>query len=140
MHAQRLNLPLATLDKELRVAGRALGIALQPSLRHAAHSTPDLIGKEAQPVGGSPSPQPLYLSHEYAGEGAELLTLPLPPRATKGPCVALGEGWGRSRAFEPHAASLRSGLGLPAQTRTASKGESSQQGLLLKLLANQDTR
>ena len=28
--AQRLNLPLATLDKELRVAGRALGIALQP--------------------------------------------------------------------------------------------------------------
>ena len=28
--AQRLNLPLATLDKELRAAGRALGIALQP--------------------------------------------------------------------------------------------------------------
>ena len=28
--AQRLNLPLATLGKELRVAGRALGIALQP--------------------------------------------------------------------------------------------------------------
>ena len=28
--AQRLNLPLATLDKELRVAGRTLGIALQP--------------------------------------------------------------------------------------------------------------
>ena len=28
--AQRLNLPLATLVKELRVAGRALGIALQP--------------------------------------------------------------------------------------------------------------
>ena len=28
--AQRLNLPLATLDKELRVAGRALGIALRP--------------------------------------------------------------------------------------------------------------
>ena len=28
--AQRLNLPLATLDKELRAAGRAVGIALQP--------------------------------------------------------------------------------------------------------------
>ena len=28
--AQRLNLPLATLDKELRAAGRALGIALRP--------------------------------------------------------------------------------------------------------------
>ena len=28
--AQRLNLPLATLDKALRAAGRALGIALQP--------------------------------------------------------------------------------------------------------------
>ena len=28
--AQRLNLPLATLDKELRAAGRALGSALQP--------------------------------------------------------------------------------------------------------------
>ena len=28
--AQRLNLPLATLDKALRAAGRALGIALRP--------------------------------------------------------------------------------------------------------------
>ena len=67
---------------------------------------------DAQPVGGSPSPP--TLSHEYAGEG-----------------------WGRSRAFEPHAASLRSGPGLQAQTRAASEGGSSSQGPWLKLLADQ---
>ncbi len=39
--------------------------------------------------------------------------LPLPP----------GEGWGRSGAFEPHAASPRSGSGLQAGTRTASEGD-----------------
>ena len=37
--------------------------------------------------------------------------------------VLVGEGWGRSRAFEPHAASLRSGPGLQARTRTASEGD-----------------
>ena len=36
--------------------------------------------------------------------------------------VPLGEGRGRSGAFEPHAASPRSGSGLPAGTRTASEG------------------
>ncbi len=51
------------------------------------------------------------LSNEYAGEATGML--PLPPA---------GEGWGRSRAFEPHAASLRSGSGLQARTRTASEG------------------
>ena len=60
------------------------------------------------------------LSHEYAGEGAGIL--PLLPRATKGPLVAPGEGWGRNGAFEPHTASPRSGPGLQARTRTASEG------------------
>ena len=38
------------------------------------------------------------------------------------PLPLAGEGWGRSRAFEPHAASRRSGSGLQARTRTASEG------------------
>jgi len=37
-----------------------------------------------------------------------------------------GEGWGRSGAFEPHAASPRSGLGLQAQTRPAREGRPRQ--------------
>ncbi len=38
--------------------------------------------------------------------------LPLPP----------GEGWGWSRAFERHAASLQNDPGLQARVRTASEG------------------
>ncbi len=38
------------------------------------------------------------------------------------PSPLWGEGWGRSGAFEPHAASPRSGLGLQAQTRPAREG------------------
>ena len=56
----------------------------------------------------SPASPPTF-SHEYAGEGADLL--PLPPRATKGPRVALGVDWG--------------------------EGGSSRQGLRLKHMANQ---
>ena len=38
------------------------------------------------------------------------------------PPLPLGEGWGRSGAFEPHAASPLSGPGLQAGVRTASEG------------------
>ena len=40
-----------------------------------------------------------------------------------------GEGWGRSGAFEPPAASPQSGLGLQAKARTASEGNDSNQTL-----------
>ena len=36
--------------------------------------------------------------------------------------VLVEEGWGRNRALEPYAASLRSNPGLQARTRTASEG------------------
>ena len=57
------------------------------------------------------SPLTPTLSPESGGEGVR--RLPLPPA---------GEGWGRSGAFEPHAASPLSGSGLQAGTRTASEG------------------
>ncbi len=89
-----------------------------------------LCGRHAQlsvrgrTAGPHPSPLP-------EGEGAipeALLTsalFPLPP-AQEAPALhplpLAGEGRGRSGAFEPHAASPPSGLGLQAQTRTASEG------------------
>ncbi len=47
---------------------------------------------------------------------------PLRSRAGVTPSPLWGEGWGRSGAFEPHAASPRSSLGLQAQTRPAREG------------------
>ncbi len=47
---------------------------------------------------------------------------PLKPRRVVLLPPPLGEGWGRSGAFEPHAASPRSGPGLQAGARTASGG------------------
>ena len=47
------------------------------------------------------------------------------PRAGEGeipPLPRAGEGWGRSGAFEPHAASPLSDSGLQAGVRTASEG------------------
>ena len=38
------------------------------------------------------------------------------------PPLPLGEGWGWSGVFEPHAASPRNGSGLQAGARTASEG------------------
>jgi hypothetical protein len=38
------------------------------------------------------------------------------------PLPLAGEGWGRSRGFEPHAASLLSEAGMQAGLRTASEG------------------
>ena len=62
------------------------------SLRSCAELKTNLISNSGQLLGESPLTP--TLSHEYAGEGAETGMLPLPPRATKGPRVALGEGWG----------------------------------------------
>ncbi len=61
----------------------------------------------------SPHPNPLPSAGEGAGQRDSRLPLP-----------QAGEGWGRSGAFEPPAASPRSGLGLQAQARTASEGGS----------------
>ena len=60
----------------------------------------------------TPSPQPSPPSTVQREQGR----LPLPHA---------GEGWGRDGAFEPHAASPSSGIGLQADARTASEGDSS---------------
>ena len=69
------------------------------------------MATNVQPVGGSPLTP--TLSHEYAGEGAGMLPLPLVGEgAGMLPLPLAGEGWG--------------------------EGGASSQGLRLKLLANQD--
>ncbi len=80
--------------------------------------------------GPHPSPLP-------EGEGASPLPLQSEERASQLPLqsaehasqlpLPLGEGWGQSGAFEPHAASPRSGSGLQAGARTASEGAASAQ-------------
>ncbi|MBA2721775.1 MAG: hypothetical protein H0W40_16195 [Methylibium sp.] len=63
----------------------------------------------------------------FRGEGAEPTcvggTLPFPRLGETLPLPLAGEGRGRSGAFEPHAASPLSGVGLQADARTASEGE-----------------
>jgi hypothetical protein len=49
---------------------------------------------------------------------------PTPPPGAREPLPLplAGEGWGRSRGFEPHAASLLSEAGMQAGLRTAGEG------------------
>ena len=104
-----------------RAGVRVAGQQRASFLRERRTPTGDWDAHKKQHLGGTrtPSPQPspaggrggrALLPLTLAGEGADLFTLPLPPRAAKGPCVALREG----------------------------EGGSSQQGPLLKLLANQE--
>ena len=82
----------------------------------------DSQGASATGLASSIHPHPSSLPQTREGHAGSLSRSPV------------GEGWGRSRVFEPRAPTLRSGLGLQAQTRTASEERPAD---WLNIVANQ---
>ena len=113
----------AETDPYCRVGGSTRVDSGDGQKYHVGPSFRNLISNKVQPAGESPLTP--TLSHEYAGEGADMLPLPLVGEgADMLPLPLVGEGAGM--------------LPLPLAGEGWGEGGASSQGLRLKLLANQD--